>query len=352
MSAPATTSPPETVLAAFGLDPSSLVRVPSGLINATWYARARGGASLVLQRLHSIFPPEVNLDIAAVTEHLARKGLATPRLWPSVDGRLWVEHDGRVWRALTRIDGICRDALESPAQAREAGRVLAEFHRAVGDLDYAFQSARSGVHDTPRHVAALRTALAEHGGHRDFAAIEPLAERVLAAAAGLQPLPPTAERIVHGDPKISNLMFARDGARALCLIDLDTLAHMPIALELGDALRSWCNPATEDASHARFDAALYAAAIGGYAAGAAGFLTRDEWHAIPLGTLTIAVELAARFCADALRERYFGWDAERYASASVHNQARTRGQLQVAETLRAALPALDAVTERVFSALK
>ena len=42
-------------------------------------------------------------------------------------------------------------------------------------------------------------------------------------------------------------MFAHDADRALCLIDLDTLAHMPVALELGDALRSWCNPATEDA---------------------------------------------------------------------------------------------------------
>ena len=52
---------------------------------------------------------------------------------------------------------------------------------------------------------------------------------------------------MHGDPKISNLMFARDSDRGLCLIDLDTLGPMPIALELGDALRSWCNPAAEDA---------------------------------------------------------------------------------------------------------
>ncbi len=118
---------------------------------------------------------------------------------------------------------------------------------------------------------------------------------------------------MHGDPKISNLMFAASSGRALCLIDLDTLARMPVALELGDALRSWCNPATEDATNARFVREYFEAAVGGYAAAAQGFLTDNEWRAIPLGTLTITVELAARFCADALRERYFGWDSRRYA---------------------------------------
>ena len=149
-----------------------------------------------------------------------------------------------MWRVLTRIDGVCRDALETPAQARAAGRIVAEFHRAVGDLEHRFRNRRLGVHDTPRHLRTLREALVEHRAHRHFDVIEPLAERVLEAAAALPPLPASRDRIVHGDPKISNLMFAPDADRALCLIDLDTLAHMPVALELGDALRSWCNPAT------------------------------------------------------------------------------------------------------------
>jgi hypothetical protein len=123
---------------------------------------------------------------------------------------------------------------------------------------------------------------------------------------------------------------------------------MPVALELGDALRSWCNPATEDASNARFVPAFFEAAVSGYAEAAEGYLEADEWRSIPAGTLTITVELAARFCADALRERYFGWDRARYATASAHNQARTCGQLQVAETLRAELSTLEATTARTF----
>ena len=341
-------SPPDpAVLDAFSLASAPLERATSGLINPTWFVRARDGSELVLQRLNPIFPAEVNLDIEAVTRHLFAKGIATPTLVTSRYGKLWLEHDGAVWRALTRIDGVTRDAVESPAQAREAGRVLAEFHRALRDLEHDFRS-RLGVHDTARHLETLRDALDEHRGHRDFAAVRPLAEQVLGLAAELPALPPMPDRIVHGDPKISNVMFAARSDRALCLIDLDTLARMPVALELGDALRSWCNPATEDAPDARFVRPFYAAAIEGYASAARGLLGPQEWSAIADGTLTITVELAARFCADALRERYFRWDESRYASSSAHNQARTRAQLKIASTLRAELPALRELAARTF----
>ena len=339
--------PPAAVLAAFDLEPTSLVRATSGLMNPTWYASSRRGAPLVLQRVNPIFSAEVNTDIAAVTTHLANKGLLTPRLVPTRDGGLWFEHHG-VWRVLTRIEGICRDALETPAQAGAAGRLVAQFHRAVSDLDHRFRNRRLGVHDTPRHLRTLRELLVEQRGHRHFGVIEPLAERVLETAAALPPLPAGPDRIVHGDPKISNLMFAHDADRALCLIDLDTLAHMPVALELGDALRSWCNPATEDAASARFVRPFFDAAIGGYAEAAQGFLTAAEWSAIPRGALTITVELAARFCADALRESYFGWNRARYESSSAHNQARTHGQLQLAEGIRAELAALEDMTAKAF----
>jgi len=348
MSRAADPLPDPTVLDAFSLASAPLERATSGLINPTWFVRARDGSELVLQRLNAIFPAEVNLDIEAVTRHLFAKGIATPTLVASRYGKLWHEHDGAIWRVLTRIDGITRDALESPVQAREAGRVLAAFHHALRDLEHDFRSRRLGVHDTARHLGALRDALEEHRGHRDFAAVRPLAEQVLAFAAELPALPTMPDRIVHGDPKISNVMFAATADRALCLIDLDTLARMPVALELGDALRSWCNPATEDAPDARFVRPFYAAAIEGYASAARSLLGPQEWGAIADGTLMITVELAARFCADALRERYFRWDESRYASSSAHNQARTRAQLKIAQTLRAELPALRELAARTF----
>lgn len=341
--------PDDTVLRAFALAPAPLTPAGSGLINRTWHVRGLRGEPLVLQRVNPIFSPRIHEDIAAVTRHLAAKGLVTPRLVPTITGALWLEHGGAVWRVLTEIAGVTRDALESPRQAAAAGTVLARFHRAVADLDHEFAGARLGVHDTPRHLRNLERALEEHAEHRDYAAIRPLATAVLEQGAWLPPLPRAAERIVHGDPKISNIIFAPHD-RALCLVDLDTLGRMPVVLELGDALRSWCNPHREDAAATRFSTEYFVAALDAYARTSAGLLAENEWRPIPAATLTITVELAARFCADALNERYFGWDERRYPSASAHNQARTRAQLALAAQLRDALPDLEKRTEAIFGA--
>ncbi len=136
---------------------------------------------------------------------------------------------------------------------------------------------------------------------------------------------------MHGDPKISNVLFDRDTGAGLCLVDLDTLGRRSIVTELGDAFRSWCNPAGEDAEDAAFSAALFSASIAGYAAGSETLLADAERVSIPAATHRIAVELAARFCADALNETFFRWDATRFESASAHNLARTRAQLTLAE---------------------
>jgi aminoglycoside phosphotransferase (APT) family kinase protein len=166
-------------------------------------------------------------------------------------------------------------------------------------------------------------------------------EKIFELAQTLEPLPSVPDRLVHGDPKISNVIFQQ--SHAVCLIDLDTIARAPVALELGDALRSWCNPAGEDSLQAGFVMARYEAALQGYRRGAADFLLADEWQAVPAATLSIALELAARFAADALNESYFGWDRKRFETASEHNLQRARAQLTLAGDIAAQLAALKRV---------
>jgi Ser/Thr protein kinase RdoA (MazF antagonist) len=353
--------PPAGVLAAWDLAGAASERVHGGLINATYLVHpAAGGAPLVLQRLHSIFAPEVNLDIEAVTDHLAAAGLVTPRLVRTRAGERWVlgtGGDGAVWRALTYIDGVTHHAMPDAAHAAAAGRLVGRFHRALADLDREFAFQRAGVHDTAAHLrklaGAVRGGQPEPAGEADaelLAQADALGREILDAGARLPPLGQLPRRAMHGDLKVSNILFARGAApAAVCLIDLDTLGRQTVAYEMGDALRSWCNPAGEDTTSTRFDLDVFGAAVTGYAEGLAGLLLPAEVDSVTGGLETVCVELAARFCVDAFEDRYFGWNRDRFASRRHHNLVRARGQLNLG---RAVAAARAAAAERVAAAFR
>lgn len=321
----------DAVAAAWGWQASAITPHAGGLINKTFVVRDDAGVPIAaLQQLHPIFAAEVNLDIEAVTAHLATRGLDTPRLVRTRDDRAWVEHDGHVWRALTWIAGESVHRVPSPAWAEAGGVLVGKFHRAVADLAHDYRFTRAGVHDTPAHLAKLRERVA---GGTDAEASE-LGHEILAAAAALPELPVTPKRHVHGDLKISNLIFRDAPLRGVCLVDLDTVAMGTIAFELGDAMRSWCNPRGEDAGSVTFDLAIFGAAIAGYRSEADAIISRDERVSIVVGLETVCIELAARFAVDAFDDRYFGWDPARFPSRRVHNLVRARGQLALGLAVR------------------
>jgi Ser/Thr protein kinase RdoA (MazF antagonist) len=323
------------VLAEYGLESARVSPLGNGLINQTWLIEAVDGQRFVLQRVNSIFPPAVNQDIDAVTARLAGKGLPTTRIVPTTRGALWVEFGQETWRVLTYLDGASHDSLETAHQAREAGALLARFHKAVSDMDHHFANLRLGIHDTARHLRFLEETLADQTSHPQYASVSALGREILDIARALPKLPRLPDRIVHGDPKINNIVFESGTDHALCLIDLDTISRMPLPLELGDAFRSWCNVSGEDGRAGDFSAELFAAAADGYTNEARGWITRREWLSAVAATEIILIELSARFCADALNESYFGWDAKKFTSRSEHNQVRATGQLAVVKSLAA-----------------
>ncbi len=335
---------PLAALAPWALTPRTATPVLAGHINLTFRVEADEGP-FALQWLNPIFGPEVNLDIEALGAHLARCGLAVPRLLRTREGALWSPGPaGGVWRVATWLAGAVLLEADSPARCAAAGELLGQFHAALWEHPHRFHHIRPGVHDTPRHLAHLRAALEAHPGHRLHAEAAELGAAILAAAAGCPPTADLPVRIVHGDPKISNLLFAPDG-RACALIDLDTLARMPLALELGDAFRSWCSPRGEE-SEAAFEARFYEAGLEGWARAVGDRPTVVERAAIPHAVERIALELSARFCADALEEVYFAWDRLRYPGAGEHNLARARSQFALARSVRAQLPELERIAAR------
>lgn len=318
---------PDAILADHWFEGATLTPIARGLINETF--RVVADRPYALQRVSPIFDPAIHHNIEAVTAALAGHGLTTPRLVPTRDGKPFASVGDQVWRLMTWIDGAAFDAAIAPAQIAAAGRLVGTFHAALDGLDHVFVGRRLGVHDTGAHLTHLERAVAEHPRHRLIEEVEPLARAILGAARELPPLPPLPERVCHGDLKLSNIVFA--GAeppaahRATCLVDLDTVGPMHLAHELGDALRSWCNPHREDEAPA-YDLALEREAVAGYAEGLGRPLSRAERRAIFAGVEHISLELAARFAADALREAYFGYDARRFATRGDHNLARARAQ--------------------------
>jgi Ser/Thr protein kinase RdoA (MazF antagonist) len=322
---------------------AAVARVGGGLINRT-YLLTRDGAQparAVLQAVSKIFSPAIHDNIEAVTARLAERGLATPRLIPTRDGRLFVpaEGDGCMWRLLTHVDGIAFDVVGGPEQARAAGALVGRFHRALDDFGHPFAAGRTGVHDTPAHLRRLDEAVATHPSHRLARDVAPLAAAIRAGAAALPGLPAIPPRICHGDLKFNNIMFAgpdgRASAQPVCLIDLDTVGPLSLSYELGDAWRSWCNRAGEDDEHARLDLDIFGASLAGYLEGLGRPLTDGERDGLLLGVEWVSLELAARFAADALAESYFGWNASRFAGRGEHNLVRARGQWSLHQALLA-----------------
>ena len=210
---------------------------------------------------------------------------------------------------------------------------MARFHSALVDLEHDFHPLGFRFHDTPVYLEELRAALVTHRSHRLYGVVAAIAEEVLAAADAWEPLGVLPQWVIHGDLKFNNVLFAEPGpddeARALSLIDLDTLSRSPLWVELGDAWRSWCNRAGEDSPEADLDMAFFRASAEGYLGELSIDLTAPERASLVHGIERISLELCVRFAADALNESYFGWDAESFESAGDHNLTRARGQLSL-----------------------
>jgi Ser/Thr protein kinase RdoA (MazF antagonist) len=314
-----------------------------GWINLTLEVTDEAGPR-ILQRLHPVFRGELHHDVVAITAHLDARGVRTPKVVPTVDGRLWVDADG-CWRMLSYVPGRTLTHLDA-TQAASAARLLARFHRALSDLDHTFRFTRPGAHDTGAHLARLAAARRRFADHPRGAEAHPLVDAVLDAADDLEEVGPLPRRIVHGDPKTTNVRF--EGDEAIALLDLDTLAHEGLDVELGDALRSWCKADESDPRGEAFDERIFRAAMEGYAAGAAGGLAEEERAAIVPGWQRIALELASRLALDLYEDRYWGWDEKVYPSRFDHLLDRVSAQLGLAKAVAARRTDLQRAIQAIF----
>ncbi len=322
----------------------SIVEIKSGWMHSTYAVEAQAG-KFVLQRLHrKLSTPEIITDYEAVTQHLHQRKMDAPRLVRTRDDRqVAVDDDGRWWRLSTWVEGHTRMQVCSAREAEEGARALGRFHKAMADTRHEFGSQHP-LHDTQAHLARLRSSVADPKNETELNSIRQEVDFILKTLPTLMLPDSLPQRVVHGDPKISNVLF--QGDRAVGLIDLDTCNRHTILVDLGDATRSWCRDGHEDEEQ-HFQIDRFEAILRGYAAEGPQL---DEHEISWLGRAgrVITMELASRFARDVLEDDYFAFDAERYPDRRSHNRARTRGMLFMASDMERQTNQIEALVRNYF----
>ena len=151
----------------------------------------------------------------------------------------------------------CRHSRASGGRCSRAQAISSNI-----DFQYDFKSQHP-LHDTVGHLNRLKEVLDTPELETHQARVQNEIDIIVDIIPKLLLPSDLPQRVVHGDPKISNILF--EGQRAVGLIDLDTCNRHTVLVDLGDAVRSWCRDGSEDERH-RFQIERFEAMLKGYAA--------------------------------------------------------------------------------------
>jgi len=322
---------PDPLAAARGFalagKPIEAAPLGNGHIHDTFLVSCAGtGDRYVLQRLNRAVFPDPGLVMANVARVLAHlHGRLGPEraerealtLVPARDGSLSVrDQAGETWRAYRHVAGASsHDEPRTPRDAEEAARAFATFQRLLVDLPAPPLAATiPGFHDTPARLAALRRAVAADRAGRIAAAREEIDFAVANAGvadalASLERQGLLAERVVHNDTKLNNVLLDDATGSAVCVIDLDTVMPGLALHDFGDLVRSAAGAAAEDDPEYRRHVVvpeLFAAIARGFIDGLGDELSALERSSLVLAARVMTFECGIRFLADHLEgDRYF-----------------------------------------------
>ncbi|MGB8990988.1 MAG: aminoglycoside phosphotransferase family protein [Desulfobaccales bacterium] len=316
----------------------------------------------ILQRLNTgVFrrPALVMANIRVVSQHvhqrLAQPPIGSGRRWevPRVlltrEGRDHVlDPAGSFWRALSFIEAAqTTDIIKDTAQAREVGYALGRFHGLLSDLAVGkLADTLPGFHVTPGYLRHYDEILAHHGAppspevnfclefvraRRAWATV--LEDARAQGKLGLRP--------IHGDPKVNNVMLDTATGQAVAMVDLDTVKPGLVHYDIGDCLRSGCNPVGEETEaweRVRFEPELGRAILHGYLGMAKDFLSANDHAYLYDAIRLLAFELGLRFFTD-----YLAGNIYFKARHRDHNLARALVQFKLTESIEAQAAAIGAI---------
>lgn len=234
-----------------------------------------------------------------------------PRVIPTCDGQdFFIDAEGNFWRAISYVHGSrSYETIKDTKLAYEVGYALGTFQYLISDLPIEkLADTLEGFHVMPRYLQGFDQAFS-HNGYKSSAEVKyglNFVEKRRAFASVLEDAREQGRlqlRPVHGDPKVNNVMIQESTGRAISLVDLDTVKPGLIHYDIGDCMRSGCNPLGEETENweaVRFDPEIGAAILEGYLTQARNFLTTDDYEYLFDSIRLLTFELGVRFFTDYL----------------------------------------------------
>jgi len=337
-------SPDETI--------AGIVEYGHGIIHDTYLVTLDNGVKrFILQRLNTqVFknPAAVMHNLHLVADHIRkrmkRSNSTIDADWQMLqsiaarDGRFFfIDAAGVFWRALSFIrEASPLEEISCLDDAREVGRALGIFHWLTSDLAPEFlQATLPGFHNVEHYLEQYDAVT---GRSREAAGTGRFCQQFIDDRKQWAPVLENKRRenllkvrVIHGDPKINNIMIDRRTGKAVSIIDLDTVMPGLVQYDIGDCLRSCCNSAGEEAADlaaVRFDLERCAAVLCGYTEAARRFLTGRDFDFFFDAVRLIPFELGLRFYTDFLAGNvYFK------VSRPDQNLARAMVQFKLVESI-------------------
>lgn len=312
----------------------------NGNINDTFLVTDKN-KPFILQRINAtvfaepelIFANQLRLQRLLKEENTGHGALRIPQLILSKSGQsAHLDQQGNYWRAQEFVVNSKEIEQLGAQQAESVGVLLGQFHNLCPNEEIEqFHDTLPGLHQTSGHLDIFTAIKQSHTDTAQpdltfcFDCIKRHQEEAREIDHAIHNHT-TPTRLIHGDPKLANILFDLSTNQACSLIDLDTIGPGFIHHDLSDLIRSCCNLSGEDSSaEPSFDLSKAKNIITGYSHTMASLLTQEESRFLGTGLWIIPFELGVRFINDYLTgSRYFK------ITSPHHNLIRARNQFSLA----------------------
>lgn len=325
----------ENILKEFGIENNASVRpFGSGLINNTWLIsyKSRG---FILQRINdNVFkkPLDIATNIRLIDEYLEENHpdylFATP--YKTSNGNdLAVTSEGyfRLFPFIKKSHTT--DVVNSPSQAFEAARQFGRFTNVLSGFPVEkLKFTIPDFHNLPLRHSQFEFAVQNGNKERINEATETInflkdQHEIVTISEKINTNPGFKKRVTHHDSKISNVLFDEND-KGLCVIDLDTVMPGYFISDVGDMMRTYLSPVSEeekDLGKIEIREEYFKAIADGYLSEMRNELTEiEKGHFVYAGKFMVYMQ-ALRFLTDHLNnDIYYG------AKYEGHNFMRAKNQ--------------------------